>query len=187
MLAAALTLETFELCQAARLRAREVALLKQAQEEARAQLEREAAAAAVQGSVQASRLEVVETIFTLHCPSCDQVFVDFTNCFALTCGRCDEAFCAWCIKGHGKGHPGSQACHAHVLACDASLNPGDFFALPEQFEACHASRRARLLRAYLAGLQPGADELVRRVPAPCCALACAFAPGGADRGPAAMA
>jgi hypothetical protein len=37
---------------------------------------------------------IAEHILTLHCPECAMAFLDFTNCFALWCARCDCAFCA---------------------------------------------------------------------------------------------
>ena len=34
-----------------------------------------------------------------RCPrrDCQQAFVDFEGCFALTCSRCTNAFCAYCL------------------------------------------------------------------------------------------
>eukprot|EP01047_Picozoa_sp_COSAG01_P082414 COSAG01_NODE_16820_length_1201_cov_1.062613_1_plen_53_part_10 len=37
-----------------------------------------------------ARKHIVEELLTLKCPreACRQAFIDFTGCFALTCGRC---------------------------------------------------------------------------------------------------
>ena len=47
--------------------------------------------------LRAAKEQVVETILTLSCPRCHQAFVDFDGCFALNCGRCRAAFCAYCL------------------------------------------------------------------------------------------
>ena len=43
-------------------------------------------------------MKIAEELLTLHCPECGMAFIDFTNCFALWCGLCDCAFCAYCQK-----------------------------------------------------------------------------------------
>lgn len=52
------------------------------------------------------RTRIVEDILNLklHVPGrCKLVFVDFSNCAALTCANadCGAAFCAWCQKDCG--------------------------------------------------------------------------------------
>lgn len=93
------------------------------------------------------RVHVVDKILTLHCPRCDQAFVDFTGCFALRCGRCNAGFCAWCLALCGTD------AHTHVAACgekrSAGGAEGSFFGTEAQFAAAQKARRAAMLREYL--------------------------------------
>ena len=41
---------------------------------------------------------IINKILSLSCPSCNQVYIDFTGCCALTCSRCNTKFCAWCLN-----------------------------------------------------------------------------------------
>jgi hypothetical protein len=65
----------------------------------------------------------IEDMLNLKCPRCAMVFVDFSNCAALTCGQagCGAAFCAWCQKDCGGD------AHSHVAHCDAKPPGADTF------------------------------------------------------------
>jgi len=97
-------------------------------------------------------------ILGLHCPRCEQAFLDFDGCFALTCSRCRCGFCGWCLVDAG------QDAHAHVRVCPEvpphqrkqPLFPEGGFGA---FEAHHRQRRGQQLCSFLAGL---ADDDVRR-------------------------
>ncbi len=96
-----------------------------------------------------ARRHIVETILTLKCPNpngCGSAFVDFSNCFALTCHACAGEFCGWCLQ-----YCGADA-HAHVRACQHSLNRGDVFSTVEHFEESNRRRRRAALMAYLPSL-----------------------------------
>lgn len=97
------------------------------------------------------RMHCVDKILTLHCPRCDQAFVDFVGCFALTCSRCGCSFCAWCLDMA----PDSRACHLHVAACPsrAADAPDDYHGTDAQFRQAQAGRITRMLRTYLAAQQ----------------------------------
>jgi hypothetical protein len=98
------------------------------------------------------------------------VFLDFTGCCALTCGRCDTRFCAFCLAGCGRGAAGNTAAHAHVRA--RPQNPaGDLFCREEVFGAHQRQHRAQARR-------PHAPPL----PAPCCRLIAVSASATAPRG-----
>ena len=68
--------------------------------------------------VEKARAHVVERLLTLKCPSCDAAFLDFKNCFALTCHRCDCRFCGYCLMDNGRGEAGDRASHRHVANCE---------------------------------------------------------------------
>lgn len=84
----------------------------------------------------------------LKCPRCRSVFLDFSDCFALTCGNgaCMAGFCAWCLADCGRD------AHSHVLGCKAGN--GSYSGTEEQFNAHHSARRDRVVRQRLSTLQP---------------------------------
>lgn len=89
---------------------------------------------------------IIEHILTLHCPNptCRQVFVDFDNCYALTCSKCKQHFCAWCLQGC------DHDAHRHVRRCAFNLHPGrEVYADPHLFHVAHRSRRQEALQQYL--------------------------------------
>ncbi len=91
-------------------------------------------------------------------PECRQAFVDFTDCFAVTCSRCRVFFCAFCIAftsaDNGK-------CHDHVRECAANTtNKGSYWGTPADFAASNRRREERLLREYVATLS---GEVARAV------------------------
>ena len=53
--------------------------------------------------VQALRKVIVERDLNLRCPSCAQVFDDYSGCNCLTCENCGARFCAVCLKNCGSG------------------------------------------------------------------------------------
>jgi hypothetical protein len=104
-----------------------------------------AAAIATATAVAQLRAEVVEQVLTLHCPACGQAFVDFSDCFALTCARCAAGFCAWCLA-----HCGRDA-HAHVAGCAHNEAPGrNVWSTTALFATSQRRRRERALRKHLA-------------------------------------
>ena len=52
--------------------------------------------------IYSKRKHVTETILNCCCPRCNQVFLDFSDCFAVKCSRCPCGFCAWCLADCGK-------------------------------------------------------------------------------------
>ena len=116
--AARLTHETFERYLRSRAAIREAAVAEgmRVEMEARvaAEKRRAEALATEAGSVEklrSAKEHIVERILTLACPRCTQAFVDFEGCFALNCGRCRAAFCAYCLADCGRD------AHAHVGTC----------------------------------------------------------------------
>ena len=95
----------------------------------------------------ANRNHVVERILTLSCPRCGQAFLDFKDCFALTCSRDNAAFCAYCLADCG------AEAHRHVANCEHNTAPGkNVFASVAVFETSQRNRRVRMLRTHLAQL-----------------------------------
>merc|ERR1712007_420039 len=88
-----------------------------------------------------------EHILTLHCPACDQAFLDFTNCFALWCSRCDTAFCAYCQRNCRAEY---NDAHYHVMRCEYNIAPRkSIFADFQVFEKAQNLRRAREVSGYV--------------------------------------
>jgi hypothetical protein len=81
-------------------------------------IDRAVAEATVTKSISTHRHHIVDKLLTLRCPRCNQAFVDFDACFALTCSRCRCGFCAWCLVDCG-----DSGAHRHVANC--SLNQGE--------------------------------------------------------------
>ena len=104
--------------------------------------------------VRECRAHVTEHILNLRCPRCQQVFLDFTGCFALTC-TCGCGFCGWCLQDCGNN------AHGHVRACPRSVNPGSYYGTEAQFKATHRERRRREVQQYLASLDPALAARVR--------------------------
>eukprot|EP00808_Paulinella_micropora_P029989 g28326.t1 len=122
------------------------------------EMERYERLSAEQRQVQQARLHIQEELLTLKCPRphCRRAFLDFDNCFALTCGSCGCGFCAWCLQDCG------QDAHAHVARCNANAAPGrDVYSTVAMFEQAQRARRQRLVREYLRTL--GSPQLQRKV------------------------
>ena len=94
--------------------------------------------------------KIAEELLTLHCPECGMAFIDFTNCFALWCGLCDCAFCAYCQKSCRRER---NDAHNHVERCDFNIAPGkSIFASRKVFEHSQNLRRVRAVAEYLDAL-----------------------------------
>ena len=90
---------------------------------------------------------VAEHILTLHCPECGQAFLDFTNCFALWCSRCNCAFCAYCQQSCRRER---NDAHRHVSNCKYNIAPGkSIFASRKIWEYSQNLRRCRHVKEYL--------------------------------------
>jgi hypothetical protein len=68
---------------------------------------------------------IIEQVLTAKCPKCRAAFLDFDGCMALTCSRCQCAFCAICLE-----HCGSDA-HGHVAQCRFNTRGEVFASKPE--------------------------------------------------------
>ena len=76
------------------------------------------------------------------------MFIDFDGCFALTCGTCKCAFCAWCLKDCGAD------AHACAAACGHRLGFGGYHAPKNAFDTAQRDRRQRELDAFFNHLKP---------------------------------
>eukprot|EP00668_Euglena_longa_P035324 GGOE01045377.1.p1 GENE.GGOE01045377.1~~GGOE01045377.1.p1 ORF type:complete len:469 (+),score=134.59 GGOE01045377.1:195-1409(+) len=77
-----------------------------------------------QQQVRQARQYVTESILNLHCPRCQQVFVDYDGCCALSCTRCPCHFCGWCGRDCGcDAHRHVANCSERPSGCDG-LFPG---------------------------------------------------------------
>ena len=94
-----------------------------------------------------ARKKIIQDILTLKCPRqhCRRAFLDFDGCFALTCGACTCAFCAYCLEDCGRD------AHSHVAKCQYNIAPGkSVHATFQVFERAQRERRTRLLKQHLA-------------------------------------
>merc|ERR1712137_950505 len=85
--------------------------------------------------VMMARDHIIEKILTLHCPRCNQAFIDFDGCFSLTCSR------------KGCKHCGSVS-HPCAIQCGRARNM-DVFGSPAEFELIQKERKQRLVAEYL--------------------------------------
>jgi hypothetical protein len=150
------TVSTFEAFMRARQELTETQLQADIESKVRARVmaeqERLRALGVHQRTVEEARLHISEQLLTLKCPSpgCGQAFVDFSGCFALTCGRCGCGFCAWCLKDCGKN------AHPHVRECPAGRGGGgggSYYGTRDQFDALQRLRRQGLVEAFLGTLE----------------------------------
>ena len=98
------------------------------------------------------RAYISQNILTLKCPekSCGQAFVDFDACCALECSRCQEMFCAWCLKSFKKNR---NACHRHIGKCQFNIAPfKSLFTEEATINKAWNARRTEMLDDYLAKL-----------------------------------
>ena len=126
---------------------------EQQQAAIRDELARLARMTALEKEVDAARQHVENDLLTLKCPhpGCQQAFVDFSDCFALTCSRCRGCFCAWCLSACSSW----ETAHTHVAGCQANRAPNRaVFGTPALFELAQRERRTRAVSAFLASLTP---------------------------------
>jgi serine/threonine protein kinase len=93
------------------------------------------------------RKEITELV-NLKCPSCGQVFVDFTGCFALTCSRCDARFCGWCLQQSTQ-----KDVHPHVQTCALNKNPGSYYGDIGMWKSSHTERIKRTIEQKIRSLE----------------------------------
>lgn len=99
------------------------------------------------------RLEVAD-ILTLKCPRCSQAFLDFDNCFALTCSRptCNAAFCGWCLEDCGADahqHVTDSCCTARTWS---PANP--LWSTATNFKAAQRERQGPEIQKYIDQVEP---------------------------------
>jgi hypothetical protein len=92
------------------------------------------------------RERIVQDILNLRCPRCGQVFVDYTNCDALTCHHCNCGFCALCLQDCGFD------AHNHVQWADHHGNGIGLFGGLDRFNEYHRKRRERGVTEALSNL-----------------------------------
>jgi serine/threonine protein kinase/Ran GTPase-activating protein (RanGAP) involved in mRNA processing and transport len=102
------------------------------------------------GDVKRHTDAIVERFINISCPRCRAVFVDFSDCTALTCGvsTCKAGFCAWCLADCG------EDAHQHVPRCPENPAKTDqnadlFYTTLDKWNAAMAKRRQRLVKQYL--------------------------------------
>ena len=98
--------------------------------------------------------KITSSMLAPQCPRCTATFIDFSNCFALTCS-CGTGLCGWCLHDCGEEDP-----HQHVGRCDVRKAPfasyDMFFPSPPEAAFRAAMQRAltAALQEYLGGLPP---------------------------------
>merc|ERR1719231_2003013 len=149
-LARALPADAFASYQAAKERVaeRRINAELEAGFEARLRMERERAGGDAQRAL--VKEHIVERILTLSCPRCNQAFVDFNGCMALTCSRagCGCGFCALCQADCGND------AHGHVgggcpLASKIGVKKGEFHLTEADWNKAMSKVRALRLADYL--------------------------------------
>jgi hypothetical protein len=114
----------------------------------------------------------IEDMLNLKCPRCKMVFVDFTNCAALTCAKagCGCGFCAWCQEDCGGD------AHQHVANCSEKPPGADtFYDTKDEFMIVQRRRQRAAITAYL-------RDNVKPVIQPRVAEACRVVLTGAEMG-----
>jgi hypothetical protein len=80
----------------------------------------------------------------LKTPCCGTVFVDFDECFSLTCSGCGRYFCAWCMDSDSV-FTDTEAAHDHVRNCQENPHPGAVYGDPMRWHShCVGMKRERL-------------------------------------------
>lgn len=108
-----------------------------------------------QREVHDARKHITDELLTLRCPRCRAAFLDFSGCFALTCGRCQPrcGFCAFCLEDCG------EDAHRHVANCPLNAIPGKgVFGSQQDFEQGQLKRRKDLVIEHLRTID---DQQVR--------------------------
>ena len=106
-------------------------------------------------------LHEIESILTTKCGRCQQAFVDFEGCLALSCSRCAANFCAWCLTVFDN----SQLAHSHVLACnERPSGHNGLYASPDVVHTYHTNRCRTRAQSYLQKFDKEVQaEVLRRV------------------------
>ncbi len=87
-----------------------------------------------------------DSILNLRCPHCQAVYVDFSGCMAIQCGRCKGNFCAYC---HQKTST-SRGAHEHVRQCLMNVtDDGSYYATPEQIHDAQRRYRTWEIKKFL--------------------------------------
>jgi hypothetical protein len=85
-----------------------------------------------------------------YCPQCGTAFLDFSGCFALTCGACQGGICGFCLEGTGKVDS-----HDHTVDCKWYFDKTGKKSLhfggtnPLTFQQCMRMRLPELAASYL--------------------------------------
>lgn len=99
------------------------------------------------------RLRIAETIFTLKCPRCSLVFLDWDGCAAVRCSQCNCSFCGLCLKDCG------EDAHSHVKACDKNPEKPSFFVSQSALTKAH---QTLFRKAYLDYLNQEVETVILR-------------------------
>ena len=93
---------------------------------------------------------ITNNILTLRCPreNCGQVFLDFEGFLTLSCSRCSEYFCGWCLTPADD----REDCIKHVNACQESRSSETVYGSSRQFRKNNRRRWRKSLRSYLSSL-----------------------------------
>eukprot|EP01039_Chlorochromonas_danica_P009656 gene9656-10676_t len=123
-------------------------VVRQQQEEFKAELERIKAMNEEDAQVYFLYKEVADNILNLRCPNprCNIAFDDFVGCFALTCVHCNCHICAWCFKW------GTYDMHAHVVHCN--VGNGDVWGDKVLWKRACNQRRIQALKDLMKDKPP---------------------------------
>ena len=145
--------DLFESFLQAKNRVMELAISKDAEARLNSEIDRLMKMDADQREVEHLRREIVNKVLNLSCPRCGLVFVDFSDCFALTCSRCNCGFCAWCLQDCG------DDAHAHVANCPHNITPGR--AVFGDFTLWRQSNQQRTQRKVEHKLRDASSDRIR--------------------------
>lgn len=89
---------------------------------------------------------IIGKLLTPACPKCAVSFVDFSGCFAVSCGNCPTGFCGFCLQNCGRD------AHAHVASCPFAakhFNVAGYWHPGDIFTKCMSIRLPELVKDYL--------------------------------------
>lgn len=124
-----------------------------------------------EGQVAVHRKYLTEHFACPACPQCAVSFVDFSNCFAITCTNCATHFCAYCLHHCGKEDAHSHVAHCSFAAKHRPVQKGSKSATYEYFQQDEnlflhymRCRLPELVRDYLHKALPGDEkQRLRRI------------------------